>query len=246
MTKSTLLYSVAMILLAFSLSACVDWRLQQGVYRSTLDHMYMKQGRYKEAEKLFKEALEEEEKSPSTEFGGRLHWGNLDACLANLAECYQRQGSFSEAEVLYLREIDLLKQHKSESVIFPSRLIAIGKFYLQQNKLDQAQKIFEEVLSMPQSSDFGDSSKANCGLGEVYAARGNNKKADSCFREALKNPYNDSDKIAVWRSYALFLQHTNKLAESKEIETSADKLQKQQDELLAEQKRHSVPVNPGF
>jgi tetratricopeptide (TPR) repeat protein len=171
-------FTVMVSLILFGCGGSVSPRLAQGAYRSRLAHMDTKQGKYKEAEKLYSEALEEEQKSPSTEFGGRMHNGNLEACLANLAGCYATEGKFSLAEALYAQDIELLKKVYPDSGIFSERLIEIGKFYLHEGKLAQAETNFEKVLSMPQSSELGYSSKAMNGLANVYAGKGNNAKAE--------------------------------------------------------------------
>ena len=82
--------------------------------------LYNNQGRYKEAEPLYRRSLAIEEKAV-----GRDH-PSVASTLNNLAELYRALGRYKEAEPLYRRSLDIKKRRWAR----PS----IGGRYAQQSR----------------------------------------------------------------------------------------------------------------
>ena len=70
---------------------------------NNLTGTYNKQGKYSEAEVLFKQCLDKQKV-----LLGENHRHTLNT-MNNLANTYDRQGKYSEAEVLYKRCLDKMK-----------------------------------------------------------------------------------------------------------------------------------------
>src|SRR5262245_59380555 len=93
-----------------------------GTSLSNLAHLYQAQGRYEEADPLYKRSL------AIVETVGREH-PNVAVQLSDLATFYQAQGRHEEAERLYLRSLAILIRRKFATTRTSLRRSATLRFW---------------------------------------------------------------------------------------------------------------------
>ena len=116
---------------------------------SNLANAYQAQGRYGEAEPLFKRALEARERLQGKEDTDTL------ICAGRLASLYQAQGRYGEAEPLFLRAVEGYEQGKGKE--HPSTLLSINslaQLYVDQGRYGDAEPL-TGACSMPKNARFG-------------------------------------------------------------------------------------------
>jgi tetratricopeptide (TPR) repeat protein len=122
-----------------------------GLARHGLARVYQEQHRYREAESILQNQLEEAAKSPQP--NTLVHAGHM-----SLASLYQDEGKFAQAEAHY--RAALAETEKTE--VFPERAswcstsIWLAKFYIARQRYDEAEPLFRraaEILEEDQRSN---------------------------------------------------------------------------------------------
>ena len=142
--------------------------------------LYRSQGRYTEAEALFKQALAIAEKT-----GGLTH-PDVSIALIGLAQLYSAQGRYGEAQALYERALASREQvlgryHPSASVI----LIALADLYRTQNRYAEAEALYRRALTIHELAvgpDQPSSDGALNGLALLLCAQGRLGEAEPLFK----------------------------------------------------------------
>ena len=101
-----------------------DPRLEEAGELTKKAHKLYQQGRYKEAEPLYLQALEIRKKQLGTDHPKTAN------SLNNLAKLYKTQGRYQEAEPLYLQAIEIRKEQiKTEPLNLAYSLIELAIIY---------------------------------------------------------------------------------------------------------------------
>jgi len=146
------------------------------------------QGKFSEAEQLYKKALELNPKS--------------DIACAGLGKLYRDQGKFSEAEQLYKKALEL--NPKSDIAY-----AGLGKLYRDQGKFSEAELSYKKAIELNPKSDI-----AYAGLGKLYKDHGKLFEAEQSFKKTLElNPKNDTACLGLGRLYI----NQGKLSEAEEL-----------------------------
>ncbi|MBT6561325.1 MAG: tetratricopeptide repeat protein, partial [Candidatus Scalindua sp.] len=87
-----------------NLAICGNKHPDDATTLNNLALLYSTQGKYEEAEPLYKRSLEIKEKS----FGP--DHPDVATTLNNLADLYRQQGKYEEAEPLYLRDLEITEK----------------------------------------------------------------------------------------------------------------------------------------
>ncbi|MBD1874065.1 tetratricopeptide repeat protein [Nodosilinea sp. FACHB-131] len=145
--------------------------------------VYESQGRYSEAEPLYKEGILLEEK-----LFGKEH-PNLARSLNNLAELYRAQGRYNEAEALYQEALALRRQlpDAADSLV-ASILNNLALLYNLQGRYSEAEPLFQEALALLQKlwgDDHPYTATTFDNLAELYRIQGRYREAEPLFRKAL-------------------------------------------------------------
>jgi CHAT domain-containing protein len=145
---------------------------------------YTAQGRYREAEPLYREALQ-----GRREVLGPRHPDTL-ASIHNLAECYFRQGRYGDAEPLY-REA----QQARRDVLGPrhpdtlNTMNSLGRLYFSQGRYRDAEPLYQEALQV-QREVLGPRDEKTLtslhNLAQLYAFQGRHGEAESLYQETLQ------------------------------------------------------------
>jgi CHAT domain-containing protein/tetratricopeptide (TPR) repeat protein len=150
---------------------------------STLAKVYQFQGKYADAEGLYKRALAIWEAKL-----GKDH-PNVTATLNNLGTTYQLQGKYADAARLFQRalaiwEAKLGKDHP----LVADALINLGSVYDSQGKYADAEELFRRALAIEElkfGKDHPNFANALSTLGGVYESQGKYADAEEFFRRAL-------------------------------------------------------------
>ncbi|MDP2927698.1 MAG: tetratricopeptide repeat protein [Candidatus Omnitrophota bacterium] len=139
---------------------------------------YRNRGRYKEAEAMFKKALQ-------------VNPENNDACIY-LGDCYQRQGNYSEAEKMFRRAAEINPENAGV-------YISLGGSYQRQGKYQEAEEMFKKAIEInPENNN------AYTPLGECYRIQGNYPKAEAMFKKTLQiNPNHPEASYALGECYRI-------------------------------------------
>ncbi len=146
--------------------------------------LYQSQGRYSEAEPLYKQALQLREKVL-----GKEHPDTLDS-IDGLAGLYQSQGRHSEAEPLYkqalqLREKVLGKEH-------PDTLTSINNlafWYQSQDRYSEAEQLYKQALQLREKvlgKEHPDTLISIDNLALLYNYQGRYSEAEMLLKQAIK------------------------------------------------------------
>ncbi|HJP93660.1 MAG TPA: tetratricopeptide repeat protein [Pyrinomonadaceae bacterium] len=150
--------------------------------RYELAQLYQQQRRYSEAEKIFRDQLEEALNSPQTTT-------QLHAAHMSLARLYHDEGKLAEAEEHYKAAV--AETEKVES--WPGRQflcstsILLAEFYIEQHRYSEAEPLFQRALEFFEK-DRSPNSYLPHHLGEfakLYEAQEKYDAAEELYRRAL-------------------------------------------------------------
>jgi tetratricopeptide (TPR) repeat protein len=152
-----------------------------------LGRLYYKQGNYKDAEKMFQDALTLSPESGAG--GGATNRDWRQEMLPRLGLCYQRDGKYDQAERC-LRSALAAAEAKNEGVAglyYPCRNLA--SLYYDMHRYDNSIFYFKRCLALsernPNWEGYNDAeSQALMRIGEIYSAQKKDKEALNCFRQA--------------------------------------------------------------
>jgi CHAT domain-containing protein/Flp pilus assembly protein TadD len=167
--------------------------------------LYYSQGRYSEAEPLFKQALQLSEKVL-----GKEHPDTL-VSMNNLAGLYRSQGRYSEAEPLYkqalqLREKVLGREH-------PNTLTSMNNLaglYRSQGRYSEAEPLFKQALQLSEKilgKEHPNTLISMNNLALLYKSQGRYSEAEPLYKQALQL----SEKV-LGREHPNTLNSMNNLA----------------------------------
>ncbi|KAJ5729398.1 uncharacterized protein N7483_003906 [Penicillium malachiteum] len=189
--------------------------------RNCLEGLYQKQGKPREAEKAYQQALAIFEKTPGSEDESTLHAVHL------LGLFYKNQGRLQEAEEMFRRalvgrEKILGLDHKSTLKV----ALSIGNLYSSQGRLREAEEIYQRVLvacfEQPVIQDYLSILNRLHNLGSLYVDQGNLKEAEHIYQRALAGyekalglDYTSTLKVVL--SLGHLYSNQGKLREAEEI-----------------------------
>ena len=141
------------------------------------------QGRYKEAEPLYQEALALRKRL------FRYEHPDVATSLNNLALLYRAQGRYREAEPLYQEALALRKRlFRYEHPDVATSLHDLAGFYRAQGSYREAEPLYQEALALTKRL-FGykhpDVATSLNNLALLYRAQGRYREAEPLFQEAL-------------------------------------------------------------
>ena len=150
----------------------------------TLANLYESQGRYGEAETLFKEALQFREN-----ILGKKHPDTITS-LNNLAKLYITQGRYGEAELLFkeslqLRENVLEKKHP-DTITSMNNLAVL---YESQGRYGEAEPLYKEALQLSENvleKKHPNTISPLSNLASLYSKQGRHGEAEPLYKEALQ------------------------------------------------------------
>jgi tetratricopeptide (TPR) repeat protein len=151
--------------------------------RYGLAQVYQEQRRYREAERIFLDQLEEGEDSPPPSY--QTHAGHM--CLARL---YQDEGKFAEAEEHY--KAALVEAENPEFGpdlgMFCSTARWLAKFYIEHHRYSEAESLYQRVLEIYESDPRHSSSLPHHldEFAKLYEAQEKHAAAEELYRRALK------------------------------------------------------------
>ncbi|KAK3297151.1 uncharacterized protein B0H64DRAFT_416349 [Chaetomium fimeti] len=176
----------------------VDNDGSRGWMLATLGILYASQGRYDEAEAMFKRALEGKEK-----VWGREHISRLDT-VNNLGALYESQGRYKEAEAMFKRALKSSKKVCGWEHISTFQTVNhLGVLYGSQGQYKEAEAMFEQAL---------EGSEKVCGwehpltfqtvnnLGILYGSQGRYEEAEVMLKRALEG----KEKVYGWEHPSTF------------------------------------------
>lgn len=162
--------------------------------------IFVEQGKYKEAEPLFTQAvsiLENVVEQPDDRY--------LADPLTNLAECYYSQGKYKEAEPLYNRVLEIRKNKlPTNNSDVAKSLYNLAWLYLKQGNYNGAEQRFNESLDIGQADPdlLLDTTLSLSGLGELYRERGKYADADRYLaevRQIHEGLFAGNKKLIGWK-----------------------------------------------
>ncbi|MGC8645901.1 MAG: tetratricopeptide repeat protein, partial [Thermoplasmata archaeon] len=117
--------------------------LRLAAYKANLAELYRKQGKYPEAETLYKEALEIRIRSLGSNHPDVANTKN------NLALLYYNQGRYSEAETLYKEALEILIKSFGEiHPDFANTMKNLAALYVKQGRYSEAETLYKEALEI--------------------------------------------------------------------------------------------------
>jgi tetratricopeptide (TPR) repeat protein len=170
------------------LKKMIDWcegneDLQFAFSLNQLAELYRKQGKYKEAEPLYRRSLFIVEKQL-----GEDH-PDVAVRLNNLAVLYQNQGKYNEAEPLYLRSLSIVeKQLGEEHPDVATSLNNLAFLYHNQGKYNEAESLYLRSLSIREKQlgeNHPDVATSLNNLAELYSNQGKYDEAEPLHRRSL-------------------------------------------------------------
>jgi len=163
------------------------------------------QGRYEEAEELFRQALEIDEKTI-----GRDH-PDYSTRLNNLAVAVRAQGRYEEAEELYrqalkIDEETIGRDHPDYSTRLNNLAVAVRA----QGRYEEAEKLYRQALIIDEKTignDHPGYARHINNLALVVKLLGRHKEAEELYRQAL-----EIDKETIGRDHPRYAIHLSNLA----------------------------------
>ena len=165
-------------------------------------NFYLIQGRYEDAEKLYKRVLPNAEEKPGAADPDTLGITN------NLATVYGRQGQYDEAEKLYERV--LMNVEKTPGVVGLNALSTmenLANVYSEQRRHDEAEKLCKRVLSIREErmgATNPDTLRVISSLALIYSKRGQYDEAEKLYKRALTG---NEEKLGVLHPDTLRTMH---------------------------------------
>lgn len=151
---------------------------------NNLAALYQHQGKWSEAEPLFKDALD---------MRRRLFKGDhssLATSMNNLAALYEAQGKLSEAEPLYKDALDMLRRvFKGDHPNMASSMSHLAGLYQTQGKLAEAEPLYKDALDMRKRLFKGDHPNLATGMNNLaflYQHQGKLSEAEPLLKDALE------------------------------------------------------------
>ena len=146
--------------------------------------VYNSQGRYEEAEPLYKRSLEIWEKAL-----GKEH-PHVAATLNNLAELYRTQGRYEEAEPLYKRSLEIWeKALGKEHPHVAAALNNLAALYYKQGRYEEAEPLYKRSLEIREEKlgkDHPDVATTLNNLAALYRAQGRYEEAEPLYKRSLE------------------------------------------------------------
>ena len=145
-----------------------------------LANLYSKQGKYSEAEALFRRALD--------------IWGSDNPAASfisyGLTTLYMQQGKYSEAKALCLRILDIWEQQRGpEDPQLAQVLNSLGKIYGREEKYSEAESCLQRALHIWEhslDSEHPDLLYPLGSLADVYFRQKKYGEAEDCYQRALR------------------------------------------------------------
>ncbi len=151
---------------------------------SSLAYLYYLQGRYNQAEPLFRQALE-----LSKRLLGENH-PDVAANLDNLAELYESQGRYDQAEPLLLQALELRKRLLGEEhPDVATSLNNLAVLYGSQGRYDQAEPLYLQALELRKrllGEDHPDVATSLNNLAVLYRSQRRYDQAEPLYLQALE------------------------------------------------------------
>ena len=156
--------------------------LYLGLARCGLAQVYQQQHRYREAESIFQNQLEEAARSPQP--NTLVHAGHM-----SLARLYEDEGKFADAEIHY--KAALAETEKTE--VFPeggfwcSTAMWLAKFYIARQRYIDAEPLFQAASEILEKDRRPDSYLPHHlqEFAKFYEAQGKDEPAEVLYRRAL-------------------------------------------------------------
>jgi CHAT domain-containing protein len=150
---------------------------------SNLAGVVSEQGKYADAESLYKDALDRYRRYYKTDHA------NVALVLNNLASAYQHQDKFAEAEPLFKESLDVFKRlhPRQDHPQIAGGLNNLALLYSLRGKDADAEPLLKEALDIYRRLYKDHQVIARClnNLGGVYQNLGKHADADRSYREAL-------------------------------------------------------------
>jgi tetratricopeptide (TPR) repeat protein len=148
-----------------------------------LARLYNSQGKYNEAEPLYRRSLSIREKQL-----GEDH-PNVAESLNNLAELYHSQGKYNGAEPLFLRSLSILESQLGENhPDIAIRLNNLALLYYSQGKYNEAEPLLLRSLSIWESQlgeNHPNVAASLNNLAGLYDSQGKYEEAEPLYRRSL-------------------------------------------------------------
>ncbi|WP_287699514.1 CHAT domain-containing protein, partial [Microcystis sp. M165S2] len=150
---------------------------------NNLAELYRSQGRYSEAEPLYKQAL-----AIIKQQLGDNH-PDTAASLNNLAELYRVQGRYSEAEPLYKQALAIIKQQLGDNhPNTAASLNNLAELYRSQGRYSEAEPLYKQALAIIKQQ-LGDNHPLTAqslnNLAGLYQSQGRYSEAEPLYKQAL-------------------------------------------------------------
>jgi tetratricopeptide (TPR) repeat protein len=147
--------------------------------RHGLAQVYQEQQKYREAELIFRDQLEEARKDPQP--NTQVHAAHM-----GLARLYQEQGKLPQAEEHYT--LALAETEKPDQQLYCSTALWLARFYLEQHRYHDAEPLFQRVVEIREADRRSDSSLPHYlqELAKVCEAQEKYATAEELYRRALK------------------------------------------------------------
>ena len=151
---------------------------------NNLAELYYSQGRYSEAEPLFKQALDLRKRTLAE------NHPLVASSLNSLAELYRRQGRYSEAEPLLKQALELRKRTLGENhPDVASSLNNLAELYKNQGRYSEAEPLLKQALELRKRTlgeNHPDVASSLNNLAELYENQGRYSKAEPLLKQALE------------------------------------------------------------
>ena len=183
---------------------------------------------YKEAEKMWQQALKE-----ATTFG--KDDGRYCLCVDNLAEALYHQDKFSEAEKLYRTALEIRESSTPDNVDdIASCLNNLATVQFKQDKFDEAEKNYNQSLKIREEQTPGGKSQDIAYLiyqiGMIYHKQKKFPQAEDFYKKALdmKNKVFGPNHVAlipILKNYANLLKKTGRESTANQMYQFAESIE---------------------
>jgi CHAT domain-containing protein/Flp pilus assembly protein TadD len=151
---------------------------------NNLAGLYESQGRYSEAEPLFRQALEMRKRLLGNEHPA------VALSLNNLAGLYESQGRYSEAEPLYRQTLEMNQRLlEQEHPLVAKSLNNLAALYQIQGRYSEAEPLYRQTLEIRQrllGNEHPDVALSLNNLAALYYSQGRYNEAEPLYRQALE------------------------------------------------------------
>ncbi len=152
-----------------------------------LARVYSAQGRYREAEQLFRKTLE------IAEWGAEHRWRLV--YTADLADMYRDQGRYGEAEPMLAKILEAQRRQLGNGhKITLISMYNLGRVYTAQRSYEKAEGLLKEGLKLGRQQlreEHPATLRFVNALAVLYAKRGNDVEAERFFKEALQGRHKE-------------------------------------------------------